>query len=103
MELRITSRHFDLTPDIQEYAEKRILPLQKYYNNILDIQLILTSEKHRKEAELTVLITKKKFVASAESNDFCTSIDKVSHKMERILKEHHDKIRVHRKSPSSES
>ncbi len=101
MDLRIAARHFDLTPEVQEYAEKRILPLSRYYDKIIDAQLILTAERHRQKAELSISITGRKFVVKSETNNLFASIDEVSHKMERLLRDHHEKVR-NRKHPEYE-
>ncbi len=97
MELIITARHMDLTPEIEEYANKRILPVTKFFDRVIKATLVLTSEKHRQHAELTFVVSGKKFIAKAKTSDMKTSIDEVSHKMERIMREHHDKMTDHKK------
>ena len=97
MDLRISARHFDLTPELREYAEKRILPLKKFYNHgIIDAQLVITAEKHRHIAELTFSLAGKKMFAKAQTDDPFASIDEVSHKMERLLHDYHDRLKVHK-------
>ena len=101
MELRITARHLELTPEIRDYADKRILPLTRYYDHIIDAMLILTNEKHRQQAELSMSLSGKKLIAKCETSNVMASIDEVSHKMERLLREHHDRITNH-KNPEYE-
>jgi len=96
MDLRITARHFDLTIDLREHAEDKILPLTKYFNHVLDAALVLTMEKHRHKAELSFSIAGKKLFAKTETNDMFASIDEVSSKIERMLRNHHDKLMDHK-------
>ena len=97
MDLRISARHFELTPELKNYAEKRILPLKKYYDHgIIDAQLVLTAEKHRHIAELTFSLAGRKMFAKAQTDDAFASIDEVSHKMERLLRDYHDRLKIHK-------
>jgi len=75
MELRISARHFELTPEIREYSEDKIFPLKKYYQHVIDASLILTLEKHRHQAELSFLLSGKKMFAKSETDDIYVSID----------------------------
>jgi putative sigma-54 modulation protein len=45
--LRIAARHFDITDDVKQYAEKKLITLKRFYENIIDVDLVLTSEKYR--------------------------------------------------------
>ena len=102
MDLRISARHMDLTEEVRDYAERRILPLAKYFNHIIDAMLILTAEGHRQNAELALSISGKKFITKSETSDIMASIDEVSHKMERMLREHHDRLTNHKRSEYEE-
>jgi putative sigma-54 modulation protein len=97
MELRITARHFDLSEDIKGYAEKRILPLTRYFDRIMDSHLILSVEKHQKKAELSMGVFGQTLVAHSETDDVYSCIDGVTEKMERQLTKYNDRITDHRK------
>ncbi len=102
MDLRISARHMELTPEIRDYAEKKVFPLTRYFERILDTMLVLTAEKHRHTAELAFSLSGKKFITKAETSDVMASIDEASHKMERLLREHHDKMTDHKNSEYEE-
>lgn len=95
--MRITARHFDLTEEIKNYARKKIEPLSRYFDRIIDTHLVLTVEKHRKSAELSVGVHGQTLVATSETNDLYASIDDVTDKMERQLTKHNDRLSAHRR------
>ena len=95
--MRITARHFDLTKDIKDYAERKVFPLAKYFDRIIDSHLILTVEKHRKMAELSMGVYGQTLVAHSETDDLYASIDDVTEKMERQLTKYNDRMSDHRK------
>ena len=47
-------------------------------------------------AELAFSIARKKLVTKSETSSMTASIDEVSHKMERILRSHHDRVKDHK-------
>lgn len=96
MDLRITARHFDLTQEIQEYAENRVMPLTKYFDRILSSHLILDVEKHRKKAEISTSVYGQLLVSHAVTDDLYASIDEATDKMERQLKKYNAKFNEHR-------
>ncbi len=95
MELRITARHFDLTPELKAYAESTITALSRYFERIVDAHLVLEVEKHRKRAELTTNVYGQKLVSHAETDDLYVSIDEVVDKMQRQLKRYNARFKRH--------
>lgn len=93
MELKITARHLDILEPTKDYAEKRILPIERFFGKILDAQLILSKEKNKYNAELICKVSRSRLLAKASASDINSAIDEVSHKMERQLKELKEKIK----------
>ena len=109
MELRISARHFELEPEVKEYAKEKIMQLKKFFpdrknkeEKFIDASLVLTLEKHRHRAELYLSIPGKKMFTKSETKDIYASIDEVSHKMERMIRDYLDKLNHHKKSVSKE-
>lgn len=86
MDIITTARHFDLTPGLREHAEKRLEKLQRYLGGVDDIHVILTTEKHRRIAEIALHAAGTEVVGRDESDDMITSIDRVVDRIERQLK-----------------
>ncbi|MFP4458463.1 MAG: ribosome hibernation-promoting factor, HPF/YfiA family [Candidatus Zixiibacteriota bacterium] len=95
MELKITARHFDLTDAIKEASRNRIIPMKRFFDKIIDAELVLMSEKHRQIAELTLHLPGGAIAAKSETKDLYESIDKVSEKVEKQLKKRKEKMKDH--------
>ena len=92
MQIRTTARHFDLTDDLRNFAEKNIEKLGKYFNHIIDSHLILDMEKSRMTAELKLKVYGTVLTSKHRSFDMYDSVEKVIDKMEGQLKRYKGKL-----------
>jgi len=93
MQIRTTARHFDLTDDLKEFAEKHIQRLARYFNHIIDSHLILETEKSRMTAELKLKVYGTVLTSKHKSFDMHDSVEKVIDKMEGQLKRYKGKLK----------
>ncbi|MCG2712427.1 MAG: ribosome-associated translation inhibitor RaiA [Candidatus Omnitrophica bacterium] len=96
MELRISGRHFEITDALKEHVKKKTENFEKYLHTIIDVHAILSIEKYRKTAEISVLGKKLKITEKSVDTDMFASIDKVCTRIEKTLRRHKDKIKTHR-------
>ena len=92
MQIRTTARHFDLTDDLKDFAEKNIGKLRRYFNHIIDSHLILEMEKSRMTAELKLKVYGTVLTSKHRSFDMYDSVEKVIDKMEGQLKRYKGKL-----------
>ena len=81
MQIRTTARHFDLTDDLRDFAEKHIQRLARYFDHIIDSHLILETEKSRKTAELKLQVYGTVLTSKHKSFDMYDSVEKVIDKV----------------------
>jgi putative sigma-54 modulation protein len=93
MNLKITARHFKLQDDLKAYVEEKVQKLNKYYDNILDIDLVLGWEKLNRYAELRINVYNKQIVIKEVSDEIRKSFDVALNRAERQLKKYKDKIK----------
>ncbi|MGQ0722819.1 MAG: ribosome hibernation-promoting factor, HPF/YfiA family [Candidatus Eiseniibacteriota bacterium] len=86
MKVSVTARHFELTPDLKEHAERRLARFEKYTADLLNAHVVLEVEKYRKIAEVSVHGPQADFTAKAESGDMVLSIDGACEKVERQIR-----------------
>ena len=98
MNIETTSRHYELTPALKEYAETKVEQLTKYFDNIVNAHIIFEVEKYRHTAEVTIHINGKDFNSREESEDMYVSVDRVIEKIERQIIKYKGK-RFSKKSP----
>jgi putative sigma-54 modulation protein len=93
MQIRTTARHFDLTDDLRDFAEKQIGKLEKYFNHIIDSHLIMEMEKSRMTAELKMKVYGTVLTSKHRSFDMYDSVEKVIDKMETQLKKYKERLK----------
>ena len=98
MNIETTSRHYELTPALKEYAETKVEQLTKYFDNIVNAHIIFELEKYRHTAEVTIHINGKDFNSREESEDMYVSVDRVIEKIERQIVKYKG-TRFSKKSP----
>jgi len=86
MDIITTARHFELTPEIREYARKRIEKLQRLLERVEEVHLVLATEKYRQIAEVALHARGTDIVSREESDDMQTSIDHAVDRVERQVK-----------------
>jgi len=101
MKIKITGRHIDVSERLKEYAEKRIAKLEKYFQQLIDIHLILYVEKLDHAAELVINGDSVQFHAREKAADLYSAIDLLVDKMESQIGRYKEKIQS-RKGHSAE-
>ena len=93
MNISTTSRHYDLAPALKDYAEGKIQHLKKYFDHIVNANLVFSLEKYRHKVEISLHVNGKDFVSVEESDDMYVSVDRSIEKLESQLRRHKDKIK----------
>lgn len=83
MRLDFTGRQMEITPDLREYTEKHLNKLTRLLRDRFDVHAILTAEKHRRIAELTLKCRDHVLVGIEETVDILASINGAIDKLER--------------------
>ncbi len=86
MDIITTARHFELTPGLKDHTQKRLEKLGRLLGGVEDVHVILTTEKHRRIAEISLHARGTEIVGRDESDDMVTSIDRVVDRIERQLR-----------------
>lgn len=93
MNISTTARHYELAPALKDYAEGKIQNLDRYFDHIVNAQLVFSLEKYRHRVEISLHVNGKDFVSVEETDDMYASVDKSIEKLERQLRKHKDKIK----------
>ena len=95
MQLTVTGHHLEITTALNEYVENKLERLQRHFDQITTIHVILTVEKMVQRAEATMHIAGGDLFAHAESDDMYAAIDALGDKLDRQLIKHKQKHRGH--------
>jgi putative sigma-54 modulation protein len=98
MNVMTTARHYQLTPDLKEYAESKVTQLKKYFDQIVNAHIIFELEKYRHAVEVTIHVNGKDFNGREVSEDMYASVDRVVEKLEVQIRRYKGK-RFNKKTP----
>ena len=96
MDITVTFRHMEPTDSLRNYAEEKISKLNKYLDFPLEAHIVLTVEKFRHIADVTLSLNGTRIKGVEETEDMYSAIDIVMDKIETQVKRHLSKIREHR-------
>ena len=85
MQITVSGHHVDITDSLRNYVVTRLDRLERHFDKITHINVILTVEKLRQKAESTVHIAGGEIYAEAESDDMYAAIDQLTDKLDRQL------------------
>jgi putative sigma-54 modulation protein len=93
MNISTTARQYDLAPALKDYAEGKVQNLKRYFDHIVNANLVFSLEKYRHKVEITLHVNGRDFISEDESDDMYVSVDRSIEKLERQLRRHKDKIK----------
>jgi len=93
MGINFTARRTHITPDIEEYCEKRVQSLEKVLGQKVSADLILSVEKYRHKVEINVKIKRALLNAVEETNDMMSSLGLAFDNIEKRIKKEREKLR----------
>ena len=93
MQVNISGHHVEVTAPLRAYIGEKLDRLERHFDKITNVTVILTVEKllHKIEATLHIPVGKGEVVANAEHTDMYAAIDNLADKLDRQLKKHKEK------------
>jgi len=91
MNITITARHFKAPKPLKDYAREEVERLKKYYDGIIDGEIILSWEKLTQIAEINLKVYGQTLTAKEKSEDIRKSIALAVDKLERQVRKYKGK------------
>ena len=95
MQISLTGRNLEVTEALRRYAEEKVGRLQKYLEKITSAHIVLSIQKYRQIAEVTLRVRDLTIRGEESTADVYSSIDLVVEKLERQLQRYKGKILHH--------
>ncbi len=92
MQIDITFKNIDPTDALKDYASKRLSKLEKYIDRPSEIHVVLSVEKRRHKADVTLSADGVMINAVEITEDLYSAIDMVMDKLDRQVKKHKEKL-----------
>ena len=96
MDITVTFRHMEPIESLRSYAEEKISKIEKYLDSPLEAHVVLSVEKFRHQADVTLSVNGTRIKGVEETGDMYSAIDQVMDKIEKQVKRHLEKIRSRR-------
>jgi len=93
MQITFTARHIKATDSLKNYAENEVNRLTKFFEGIVDCDIVLSKERSNNIAEISLKVSSGMLSVKESSDDFYKSIDLAVDKLERQIKKFKGKIR----------
>jgi len=96
MKVKIVERHTDSSDTLREYVLKKTEGLERYFDRIITLDVVLSVEKERQIADFHAhLINRKLLQAQEKSSDMYASVDGAVDKLKRQLVKYKDQLNYH--------
>ena len=88
MQLNITGRHLDVTESMHNYVTTKLERVERHFDHVTNVHVILSVEKLRQKAEATIHVAGGNLFADAENEDMSAiNIENAANKIsEHFLK-----------------
>ena len=96
MEPRISVRNGKVSDKTKEHIEKACAKLHRFYDRIIDCEVVLGVQKSGKEVEFIVKVPHQTLTASCMDENLYKAVDEAQKRVEGQLKKYHDKQATHR-------
>ncbi|ADJ27264.1 ribosome hibernation-promoting factor, HPF/YfiA family [Nitrosococcus watsonii] len=98
MQVNITGNRIEITQALRNYIENKCERLERHFDQLIHLHIVLSVEKMRQKAEATLHLSGANVFASAEDEDMYAAIDDLTDKLDRQIKKHREKLTDHRRS-----
>jgi putative sigma-54 modulation protein len=93
MQINVTFRHIEASIPLKEYAEEKISRVKKYLEEPIEAHVVLSVEKFRHIAEVTIDANGLRINGTEETDDMYSAIDMLADTLEGQAKKGKDKNR----------
>ncbi|MGM0593127.1 MAG: ribosome hibernation-promoting factor, HPF/YfiA family [Pseudomonadota bacterium] len=98
MQLNLTGHHVDITDALRDYVNSKLERLERHFDNVTNVHVILSVEKVRQKAEATINMKGNNIFADCEDENMYAAIDGLIDKLDRQVRKHKEKMTDHHRN-----
>lgn len=91
MQITLTGHQLEITPALRDYVDTKMARLERHFDNIMNVHVVLSVEKLTQKADANLQISGAHLAATAEHEDMYAAIDALTDKLDRQVKKHKEK------------
>lgn len=95
MQISVTGHHVEVTEAMKNYVDEKFQKLERHFDQLIDVHVILSVEKLEQKAESTVQVNGAKLFAEDTQEDMYAAIDGLIDKLDRQILKHKEKLSSH--------
>lgn len=95
MNLQISGHHLEVTPAIRDYVTGKLERVTRHFDNVIDVNVILSVEKLKQKAEVTVHLPGKDIFVEETGEDLYAAVDSLVDKLDRQVQKYKQKLQDH--------
>ena len=95
MQLKLTGHHVEVTEAMRSYVHKKLDRVGRHFDQVIDINCVLTVEKLEQKAEATLHASGAAIHADAIDGNMYAAIDLLADKLDRAVVKHKEKLHDH--------
>jgi putative sigma-54 modulation protein len=92
MNLNVSGHHLEVTPAIRGYVQGKLERVRRHFDHVIDAHVILSVDKLRQRAEVTLRLRGKDIHCACEEQDLYAAIDLVMDKLDRQVLKYKGKL-----------
>ncbi len=96
MQISLTGHHVDITEALRSYVDSKFERLERHFDQVTNIHVVLSVEKLRQKAEANLHVNGNDLFADCEEEDMYAAIDGLVDKLDRQVKKVKEKNSNHR-------
>jgi putative sigma-54 modulation protein len=96
MQINLTGHHVDITDALRQYVQTKIERLERHFDSVTNVHVVLSVEKLQQKAEATMHMSGADVFADSVHEDMYAAIDGLVDKLDRQIKKHKEKLKEHR-------
>jgi putative sigma-54 modulation protein len=93
MNLHLTGHHVEITPAIREYVTGKLEKINRHFDHVIDVNVVMTVEKLDQRIEANVHLSGKDIHVQAHDGDMYAAIDGLIDKLDRQVVKHKEKFK----------
>jgi putative sigma-54 modulation protein len=98
MQINLSGHHVDVTPALRDYVVSKFERLERHFDHMTNVHVVLTVEKLRQKAEAKVHVAGNDLFAHVEHEDMYAAIDELIDKLDRQVRKHKERLTDHHRA-----
>ena len=92
MQINLSGHHIEITDPLRDFVNSKFAKLERHFEQINNVQVILTVEKLNQVAEAKLNVNGGEIFANSQHEDMYAAIDALIDKLDRQIIKHKEKL-----------